>query len=228
MVEKLTKLFNAFIKFHDRIGVRYITMYVVYALLIISALNWKSILTYASDTIDTHKREKHLELLLVRDSVNSRMNAIVNDLRSEIDADRIFIIEYHNTVSNLRGIPFKFMSLTVDNSSKSIDQIDINRYSQLNTGLFTSFITDLKEKNYIELMDIEGGCRYPNICTLLREDKAKNAAIILLPGVEMPLGFLMVEWTDKESSDINWNYSRSRISRSASSINALLTNLKSM
>lgn len=227
MIEKIGALLESFIRFHEKLGIKYITMYVIYILIIIAAVNWRSILTEISDTMESHKQQKHVELLKERDNLNYEISDIVIDLRRDLGADRVFIVEYHNTISNLNGIPFKFMSVTSNDSKRGVDQLDVSKYNQLNTGLFTAFLKQLREDVYLEFRDVDIQCEMANICTLLHGDGAKDAAICQITGVSIPLGFIVVEWTSRdELQPIDWEYSRKRIFKSAQVINALLTNSK--
>lgn len=230
MIEKLNALLNSFVKFHEKLGIKYVTMYVIYTLVIIAALNWRSLITMVSDTIDRHKQEKHLELLKARDEINREIDEIVVDLRRDLGADRVFVIEYHNTISNLRGLPFKFMSITSYDTKRNVDPLDLAKYNQLNTGLFTKFIQMLRNETYIEFRNVDKQCDIMNICNLLIEDDSKNAAICQLSGVEIPLGFIVVEWVREENDNdqIDWATVRNKVYRSSQVINVLLTNSKKL
>ena len=230
MIEKLNALLNSFVKFHEKLGIKYVTMYVMYTLVIIAALNWRSLITMVSDTIDRHKQEKHLELLKARDEINREIDEIVVDLRRDLGADRVFVIEYHNTISNLRGLPFKFMSITSYDTKRNVDPLDLAKYNQLNTGLFTKFIQMLRNETYIEFRNVDKQCDIMNICNLLIEDDSKNAAICQLSGVEIPLGFIVVEWVREENDNdqIDWETVRNKVYRSSQVINVLLTNSKKL
>lgn len=230
MIEKLNALLNSFVKFHEKLGIKYVTMYVIYTLVIIAALNWRSLITMVSDTIDRHKQEKHLELLKARDEINREIDEIVVDLRRDLGADRVFVIEYHNTISNLRGLPFKFMSITSYDTKRNVDPLDLAKYNQLNTGLFTKFIQMLRNETYIEFRNVDKQCDIMNICNLLIEDDSKNAAICQLSGVEIPLGFIVVEWVREENDNdqIDWETVRNKVYRSSQVINVLLTNSKKL
>lgn len=230
MIEKLNALLNSFVKFHEKLGIKYVTMYVIYTLVIIAALNWRSLITMVSDTIDRHKQERHLELLKARDEINREIDEIVVDLRRDLGADRVFVIEYHNTISNLRGLPFKFMSITSYDTKRNVDPLDLAKYNQLNTGLFTKFIQMLRNETYIEFRNVDKQCDIMNICNLLIEDDSKNAAICQLSGVEIPLGFIVVEWVREENDNdqIDWETVRNKVYRSSQVINVLLTNSKKL
>ena len=230
MIEKLNALLNSFVKFHEKLGIKYVTMYVIYTLVIIAALNWRSLITMVSDTIDRHKQEKHLELLKARDEISREIDEIVVDLRRDLGADRVFVIEYHNTISNLRGLPFKFMSITSYDTKRNVDPLDLAKYNQLNTGLFTKFIQMLRNETYIEFRNVDKQCDIMNICNLLIEDSSKNAAICQLSGVEIPLGFIVVEWVREENDNdqIDWETVRNKVYRSSQVINVLLTNSKKL
>lgn len=230
MIEKLNALLNSFVKFHEKLGIKYVTMYVIYTLVIIAALNWRSLITMVSDTIDRHKQERHLELLKARDEINREIDEIVVDLRRDLGADRVFVIEYHNTISNLRGLPFKFMSITSYDTKRNVDPLDLAKYNQINTGLFTKFIQMLRNETYIEFRNVDKQCDIMNICNLLIEDDSKNAAICQLSGVEIPLGFIVVEWVREENDNdqIDWETVRNKVYRSSQVINVLLTNSKKL
>lgn len=230
MIEKLNALLNSFVRFHEKLGIKYVTMYVIYTLVIIAALNWRSLVTIVSDTIDSHKQEKHLELLKARDEISREIDEIVVDLRRDLRADRVFVIEYHNTISNLRGLPFKFMSITSYDTKRNVDPLDLAKYNQLNTGLFTKFIQMLRNETYIEFRNVDKQCDIMNICNLLIEDDSKNAAICQLSGVEIPLGFIVVEWVREENDNdqIDWETVRNKVYRSSQVINVLLTNSKKL
>lgn len=228
MLDKLTNLLNSFVHIHEKLGVKYITMYLVYTLIIIAAINWKSLLIGMSEVVDSHKKQKHIEMMKERDEINKEINEIIIDLRRSIRADRILVIEFHNTVSNVAGVPFKFMSVTATSERRNIPQIDITRYNYLNTGLFSPFLQDLKSKMYLELKDIEKACEYINLCNLLIEDKSKNAVAYNLTGLGLPLGFILVEWVYEESGDIDWEFTRSEIDSSSQSLNILLANSKNL
>lgn len=229
MIDKLSNLLNSFVSFHEKLGIKYITMYVIYAIILISALNWKSLVIGISEAIDSHNKQKHIEMIKERDEINKEMYEIISDLRRSLRADRVMVFEFHNTVANVSGIPFKFMSITSNSEGREISPTNMIRYGSLNTGLFTSFLQDLKKTVYLEIKDIKEYCEYYNICNLLNEDNASNAVASELIGIGgIPLGFILVEWTEYESGEINWIFTRSEMDKSAQNLNILMASSKNL
>ena len=229
MIDKFTNLLNSFIRFHEKLGIKYITMYLIYTLILVSALNWKSLVIGVSEVIDSHKKEKHIEMIKERDEINMEMYDIITDLRRSIRASRVMVFEFHNTVANVSGIPFKFMSITCNSEGRKVEPTNILKYGSLNTGLLASFLQDLKKNVYIEIKDIEKNCEYYNIRNLLYEDKAKNAVAHELIGIGgIPLGFILVEWIDYESDELNWSFTRSEMDKASQSLNILMADSKKL
>lgn len=59
------------------------------------------------------------------DSINYRekINLILAEIRTYVDSDRASIIEYHNGEKSLSGVPFKYSSMTFENTNNSTKEI---------------------------------------------------------------------------------------------------------
>lgn len=226
MLDKFSQLIDLIKSIEDRLGIRKLIEYTLYFLILAFITNWKDVL-YNVETILNGKMEvRHSELLEKREKLEKNVSDILTDLRVSIYADRIILFEYHNTVSNFAGIPFRFMTMTQVNLGYRIPPLDSDKYSSINTGLISEFTKDLDRNGYIEVRDFDSfKSVYPTMSKLIASDSIKNAAFVHLNGTTKPLGFLLIEWTNDDYHP-NWMDVRNESQKVSQKINALILSIK--
>ncbi len=60
-----------------------------------------------------------------KNSIKNRekINIILSELRTFLDADRVSLIEYHNGDKSLSGVPFKYASMTYENTNNRTKEL---------------------------------------------------------------------------------------------------------
>lgn len=224
MIEKIKKIIEIVREVDRKLGLKKLVLYTLYVSIVLGLLNWKTVLTNIEDTMNRHKAREHNELLDRREKINTEISGVLLELRISLNADRVILMEYHNTVSNLVGIPFRFMTMTQMRLGYGIEAPDHNKYTSINTGLISEFIQDLNHNDYIEVKDMESfNLVYPIMAKILTGDDCRYAAFTNLSGSRTPVGFIIVEWVREEDHEnINWNTVRSELSKSSKDINRII------
>lgn len=86
-------------------------------------------------TVNKNKEEEHLKNIEIRRQIQPQIDATLNSLLKETNADRAFIIELHNGSNNINGVPFLHGSVTYDAAVDGLDIID-EEYQNLSLSRF--------------------------------------------------------------------------------------------
>jgi hypothetical protein len=165
----------------------------------------------------------HEEKLIKRDYLLSELSPILRELRAETDADRILYFEYHNSKKNLIGIPFKYVDLVQVHRKYGVPKFEYTHLKNINSGVLTGIYEAMKKNNVIiNNGDGEFASRYPEDFEYIAEnDEAVQHCFINLPGVHIPVGFIVLEWNDRDPNR-DWDNVTVIGKRYMSRINALI------
>ena len=144
-------------------------------------------------------------------------------MRAETGADRILYFEYHNSKKNLIGIPFKYVDLVQVHRKYGVPKFEYTHLKNINSGVLTGIYEAMKKNNIIiNNGDGEFASRYPEDFEYIAEnDEAVQHCFINLPGVHIPVGFIVLEWNDRDPNR-DWDSVTVIGKRYMSRINALI------
>ena len=119
----------------------------------------------------TTNRIRHNELIDKRLEINSKIKNAIESFRQKVDADRVYIFEYHNGESNLNGLPF----------------LEFNQTLLTNKQISVPTIADYKA------IDPVGNS------VLIRSD-VKSFYVALINNINgFPIGFIGMDYISRES-----------------------------
>lgn len=146
------------------------------------------------DRIEKAKTEKHTEDITNRFTNTKTIQNEIKMLLNETSADRAILIEYHNSVQSLQGLPFAYGSLNFEEISKNVEFYLGDEFSNFNTSKYTicNYLMDnpLWYGNITELEEIDR-----RLALKLKASAVEYMVMIEIMGKEQPIGILVVTYT---------------------------------
>lgn len=223
ILEKLKQLVAAFAYVDKKLGYKKFVIYISTLSIIYICLNIRPIVREVIEFIQEIQEQIHEEKLIKRDYLLSELSPILRELRAETGADRILYFEYHNSKKNLIGIPFKYVDLVQVHRKYGVPKFEYTHLKNINSGVLTGIYEAMKKNNIIiNNGDGEFASRYPEDFEYIAEnDEAVQHCFINLPGVHIPVGFIVLEWNDRDPNR-DWDSVTVIGKRYMSRINALI------
>ena len=209
MIKKVVELINAIVNVDQKIGFNKFVKYFFLGLTVFVLINYKSIIKDSIELVSEIENLIHIEKMRLRDELLTELGPILTDFRSSVKADRILYFEYHNSKENLIGIPFKYLELVRQNTSYGIRPAKELEYKNINTGAITNLYEDIKfgDPVYCSGPDDEVfNINYPGVFDMFNSrDGSNRFMFISIPGIETPVGLIVLEWmgTSEKQLDIN-------------------------
>lgn len=207
MLEKLIETLKSIVFLDQNLGFKKIVKYLSIVVLITMLFNYKTILRDCIELVSEISESIHSDKMKLRDELLSELGPILTDFRSNVRADRILYFEYHNSKENLIGIPFKYLELVRQSQSYSVQPAREDLYQNMNTGMITNLYEDIKLGNLVYCSgqdDVDFHSKYPGIYNIFNvRDGAKRFIFISIPGINTPVGLVVLEWMDETSVEIN-------------------------
>lgn len=224
ITEKVKQLVAVLAYIDKKLGYKKFIYYIAILTFVYIGYNYKSIVRDAIEFIQEIQEEIHQAKLQKRDYLLSELSPILRELRAETNADRILYFEYHNSKKNLIGIPFKYVDLVQVHRKYGVPKFEYTHLKNINSGVLTGIYEAMKKKDVIiNNGDGEFANRYPEDFEYIAEnDEAKQHCFINLPGIHLPIGFIVLEWNNVDE-DRNWDEITRVGKRYMSRINALIT-----
>ena len=223
ILEKLKQLVAAFAYVDKKLGYKKFIIYISTLSIIYICMNIKPIVRDVIEFIQEIQEQIHEEKLIKRDYLLSELSPILRELRAETGADRILYFEYHNSKKNLIGIPFKYVDLVQVHRKYGVPKFEYTHLKNINSGVLTGIYEAMKKNNVIiNNGDGEFASRYPEDFEYIAEnDEAFQHCFINLPGVHIPVGFIVLEWNELDPNR-DWDAVTAIGKRYMSRINALI------
>ncbi len=207
MLEKLIETLKSIVFLDQNLGFKKIVKYLSIVVLITMLFNYKTILRDCIELVSEISESIHSDKMKLRDELLSELGPILTDFRSNVRADRILYFEYHNSKENLIGIPFKYLELVRQSQSYSVQPAREDLYQNMNTGMITNLYEDIKLGNLVYCSgqdDVDFHSKYPGIYNIFNiRDGAKRFIFISIPGINTPVGLVVLEWMDETSVEVN-------------------------
>lgn len=80
--------------------------------------------------------QEHNDALIVRQKIKPKIDSILTDALTRMNADRVFVMEMHNGNNNTSGLPFLYGEMTYEQVRNGVSHID-DDYLNLNLSRFT-------------------------------------------------------------------------------------------
>lgn len=198
---------DAITNIDEKIGFKRFVRYVILGLLVVIAVNYKTVLRDVVEIVTEISDDIHGRKMELRDQLLAELYPILSEFRSDVRADRILYFEYHNSKENLVSIPFKYIELVQQSAKYSIPEVDIEQYRNINTGAITNIYQDIKVGEIVYCngpSDTMFNSKYPGMFHLINSRDGSNRQIyISIPGINQPVGMIILEWMDENSQELD-------------------------
>ena len=149
--------------------------------------------TFISKTADKFasvNEEEDLRDFIVTPKVQHDIDVLLYTL----NADRVFIFEFHNGKKNISGLPFRYadMSYEVANREAGVDRC-YKKYQDMPLNMYTYPAYLFKNKMFIGKVDEIEKTDY-DFAKSIKEEGGEYVAICYLNGIDEPLGFLGISF----------------------------------
>lgn len=145
------------------------------------------------------QQEKHTESVLKRLNNEPKIREAIINLRSELDADRVYILETHNGGENLASLPFLYVDLTYSEPRATTAWME-DEYKNVRLSRYP-WATEVYRSTYwsddignLDSLD-------PELFHRLKNEGAKFMAVMMLYGTYNPCGVVGVVYTDDDHPD---------------------------
>lgn len=151
-----------------------------------------------SKTIERYEKiieKKHTESVMRRLNNEPKIREGLISLKSELNADRVYILETHNGGTNLAGLPFLYVDLTYAEPKTSLGWLE-NEYRNVRLSRYpwasalyenTSWNAPVED---LETLD-------PELYHRLKSEGVEYMAAIMMYGEHSPSGVIGIVYTDK-------------------------------
>lgn len=214
-LDHINDISESLVRLDERIGFKRLFSYLLIILLVIGLFNFKAIIKGTIELYNDIAEQIHDEKMVKRDEILIDLDGILKEYRAHVGADRVLYFEYHNSKENLAGIPFKYIDLVMQDRSYWATGIPLDMYRDINIGAITSLYEDLKTSlvvfcvsegesykgNAWKQMPIEEFAdTYPGAYDIFQSEGPKQQVYVSIPGARQPIGLLIFEWLDPEST----------------------------
>lgn len=209
-VSSFTKAFKSIADIiADATWMRIVKVYLVMFFFLATALGGFFIYKVTSDEDAMHKaalriataeKEENIRDFVITPKIQKNLDAILYTL----NADRAYLIEFHNGKKNTTGLPFRYMDVSYEVTNEESKATKIGMFYQNIPTTLYKFPYYLQEhKYYIGTID-DFGKVDADLAKQMSVNFAKYFAVIALNSDGTPVGYLGISWCDIESvPDIN-------------------------
>lgn len=228
MIDFLIKIWDVIKDADERFGFKKILMYTTYILVVAALINWKSILSSVNDYMDQMKKARHDRDMIVRDKIGTDTHSYLIEFRVKSGADRVLLFGFHNSISNLIGIPFKYVGLT--DYAVAYGSTTIPSCKDVNSEIVGNFIRELKVEMFKKVENIEDLRKTdPFVPEILNSTDVTVSSYQYMSVLGKPLGILVLEWYNPEnipSSAYEWNRIRNLCGQATQDLNTIILKYK--
>ncbi len=150
--------------------------------------------TYVFEKYNEWNNKQHQEQIERRITNNAETQLILEKLMYRTDADRVMLLEFHNSGKNNSGLPFAKITCTYECLNDSIYPI-ANEYQNIQLSLFPFTNLLLKQKYYFgdteKLLEVDKHLYYK-----FKSNNINHFACCVIEGIDDALGALLVGYED--------------------------------
>ena len=221
MIEKIEQFMDALVRVDERLGLKKLIKYLIVlglSLLLIPVLMdprgaIKGTVEFFLELTAEIDRDKQTQ----RDEVIKSLVPLLRELRAETGADRAVYFEYHNSIENEAGVPFKYVDLV--QQSPKMGLASLPPLDNVNASRFAELYLDLIDQGYIvNPGDPSFYYRYPGAQEI--SGKSVMQVYCNIPGIQLPLGMIILEWYDKK--ELDWDAVTEFARKESLMVNALM------
>lgn len=177
---------------------------------------------YFVEKYTTKLDEIHNKQLTERMEMVEIVNGEIEKIKSKTNADRVFVIEFHNSVKSIEGFPFAFGSMNFETCKDNIYYVS-DEYTNFNLSKYKliSYIynNNIFMGNVEKVKEIDNRLYYKFI-----SNDVKKIYLIKIEGMNMPTGILGVTFCD-ENIEINDQYIMSVLRQEAVRLGVVMSHI---
>jgi hypothetical protein len=137
----------------------------------------------------------HEEGLKKRGQADMIIPPLLDNIRIELNANRVILCEFHNGGDNIANLPFKHFSATyesIDCNDTTIHKV-ANEYYYQRTGDYYDLLNELSKYGYFYSSDISLiRNTHPELYYIFFRDKDKSVYITEINGIKTPIGMIYI------------------------------------
>lgn len=143
--------------------------------------------------MDNIKQKAHTEAVMKRLENEPKIRENLVNLRAELRADRVYILETHNGGNNLAGLPFIYVDLTYAEPKGALTWLE-NEYKNVRLSRYP-WATEVYNSTYWsgEVDNLEG--LDPELYYRLKNEDVTFMAVMMMYGTYNPSGVVGVVYT---------------------------------
>lgn len=157
--------------------------------------------TYLIEKIGSIQEATHRDAISKRIESDKNICLILEKLKAKTDADRAYLIEFHNGGKNIgSGLPFLYGSMTTETTNDSIAGVE-EEYANFNLSLYPLLLKTLSDGYYCGTIESfkEADVK---LYYKMKSNSVNELALLVLYNGEDPLGILGLSyWGDKKMSE---------------------------
>lgn len=177
--------------------------------------------TYIFDKYEQVKEERHKEKMELVMKNNVIIQHEIDELLDKTDANRVLLLQYHNTKNSLSGIPFIYLTATHETLTYNTAPVS-HGYESMKTSLYP-FISYIGKYKYFcgDISELE---KYDKALAYRMKGNDVTHFAMCHIDCDVPLGVLVVTYTDTITDSHECPYIEQLIRNSAMKIGILISN----
>ena len=164
------------------------------------------------------EEEKHQVEISKRFETTNKINDEIERIQHKLGADRVFIIEFHNSVKSLNGYPFTFGSMNFEYCEEGVTYVG-DEYTNFNLSKYKFIGYLYNHSTFFGNVEEVKGIDNRLYLKFLSNDVV-DIALITIEGVNSPNGILGITYTSKDDNR-DWNKIKSCLRQEAVRIGVL-------
>lgn len=153
------------------------------------------------ENFSKYQEKKHATAIERRLENDPAIRDILNDISKDIDAERVFICEFHNGTNNFAGLPFLYMDMKYEMTKIGVQHID-DEYINFNLTRYPFVPYAIEKQSWFgtTAAAAEIDDRFANN---LKRDDTEYLGVVLINGTDNIIGVLGVTYSNEKRNGVS-------------------------
>lgn len=219
-ISNSTGIINKIVELYEKYGFKKIFKAILCAVAIGYICFFALNPTYFLDRWNEKQTEKHTKEITQRFELTNNINNEIERIKDKLGADRVFVIEFHNSVKSIEGFPFAFGSMNFETCQDSVMYVS-DEYTNFNLSKYKMISYIYNNSVFFGSVDEVKPIDNRLYLKFLSND-AKEIGLITIEGTKNPIGILGITYTSEENRD--WSKIRATLRQESVRIALLYSN----
>lgn len=219
-ISNSTGIINKIVELYEKYGFKKILKAILCAVAIGYICFFALNPTYFLDRWNEKQAEKHTKEITQRFELTNNINNEIERIKDKLGADRVFVIEFHNSVKSIEGFPFAFGSMNFETCQDSVMYVS-DEYTNFNLSKYKMISHIYNNSVFFGSVDEVKPIDNRLYLKFLSND-AKEIGLITIEGTKNPIGILGITYTSEENRD--WSKIRATLRQESVRIALLYSN----